>query len=249
MQIKATSGSGAAGLGIIGTGLALALPEVKWIGWALVFLGLIVFAFDVRIERGHVAVGSPDSLKQRLALWWPQYLMVTSGILFVAGIIAFLQMSGSPPAKEMATTSQLEPKIDGPLISTIGKTFFRCPLPPIPTDRTAEQISSDLKERIQAARDAFGVSILVSELENGRKITMEPITQEAKSRLWGMTRWTLEMRKSGPDLLVTSIIDVPDPVGSVLKIMPVDPKSDQAKFEHKYIEGMFNISSSKCEML
>ena len=83
-----------------------------------------------------------------------------------------------------ATPSQPEPKIDGPLISTIGKTFFRCPLPLMPTDRTAEQISSDLKERIQAARDAFGVSMQVSELENGRKLTMEPITQEAKSCGW-----------------------------------------------------------------
>lgn len=54
MHIKTTSGSGAAGLGIVGTGLALALPEARWIGWLLVAAGLLVFAFDVRIERGQI---------------------------------------------------------------------------------------------------------------------------------------------------------------------------------------------------
>jgi hypothetical protein len=97
MQIKTTSGSGAAGLGIVGTGLALALPEVKWIGWLLVIAGLMVFLFDVRIERGHVAVGSPMSLRQRWKRMWPQYLMVVAGILFFVGLVAFLQQNVNPP--------------------------------------------------------------------------------------------------------------------------------------------------------
>jgi hypothetical protein len=105
MQIKTTSGSGSAGLGIIGTGLALALPRAEWIGWLLVLAGFLVFVLDVRIERGHVAVGSPQSLQKRLRLMWPQYLMVFSGMLFFVGLIGFLQLNVIPPLAEKEKTA------------------------------------------------------------------------------------------------------------------------------------------------
>jgi hypothetical protein len=100
MQIKTTSGSGSAGLGIVGTGLALALPRAEWIGWLLVVAGLFVFAFDVRIERGHVEVGSPQSLRKRLKRMWPQYLMVLSGAVFFVGLVGFLQLNVTPPPQK-----------------------------------------------------------------------------------------------------------------------------------------------------
>jgi hypothetical protein len=93
MQIKTTSGSGSAGLGIVGTELALAFPRAEWIGWLLVVAGLSVFVFDIRIERGHIAVGSPESISRRLRRIWPQYLMVFAGCLFFAGLIGLLQLS------------------------------------------------------------------------------------------------------------------------------------------------------------
>jgi len=109
MHVKTTSGSGAAGLGIIGTGLALALPDAKWIGWTLVAAGIFVFIFDIRIERGHIAVGSSKSARERLKRMWPQYLMVLSGILFLVGLVGFLQLSVTPRnQKENAESSVLE---------------------------------------------------------------------------------------------------------------------------------------------
>jgi hypothetical protein len=159
-------------------------------------------------------------------------------------------------SKLLATSSKVEtksvpawPNIDVPLISTIGKTHFRCPLPPVPTDRTREQIQSEMKEKIQAARGAFGVSIEVSEIENGRKIVMKPLTEEAKSKMWGATSWTLEWRKSGPDLLITSITDLPEPIGSLTKVMPAGQNPDQVAIETAYIEGEFHIPRGKCHML
>ena len=78
---------------------------------------------------------------------------------------------------------------------------------------------------------------------------MVPIAEEAKLKLWGMQRWTLEMRKSGLDLLVTSIIELPGPFSKIFRLMPVDPKSDQTLAEHRYIEEMLNIPAGKCHML
>jgi hypothetical protein len=100
MHFKTTSGSGAGALGIIGTGLALALPDAKWIGWTLVGVGLLVFVFDVHIERGHIAVGSSVSLRERFQRMWPQYLMAICGIGFFVGLVAFLQLYVTSPAKE-----------------------------------------------------------------------------------------------------------------------------------------------------
>jgi hypothetical protein len=153
-----------------------------------------------------------------------------------------------PEVAQKTVKPESEPKIDGPLISTVGKTYFRCPLPPVPTDRTREQILSDMKERIQAARDTFGVSLQVNDLPNGRQIIMEPITEEAKFLMSGARRWTLEVRKSGPDLLITSILDFVEPL-SMLGKLRVDPKSDQTMLEHRYIEEMLHIPSGKCQML
>src|SRR3979409_226141 len=101
MHIKTTSGSGAGALGVIGTGLALALPDAKGIGWTLVVIGLLVFVFDVHMERGQIAaVGSPATLKQRFKRMWPQYLMMVCGIGFFVGLVAFFQLNVNPPKKD-----------------------------------------------------------------------------------------------------------------------------------------------------
>jgi hypothetical protein len=79
MQVKTTSGSGAAGLGVIGTGLALALPDAKWIGWLLVAMGLLVFLFDIRIERGQIRAGG-----SRLHQFGPWVLIIGGPLLGAA---------------------------------------------------------------------------------------------------------------------------------------------------------------------
>ncbi len=73
MHLKTTSGSGDGALGIIGTGLALALPDAKWIGWTLVGIGLVVFVFDIHIERGQLAssIKSTATFKKRFKRMWP----------------------------------------------------------------------------------------------------------------------------------------------------------------------------------
>jgi hypothetical protein len=42
MHVQTTSGSAGAAFGIIGTGVALALPDEKWIGWIIAAIGAAV---------------------------------------------------------------------------------------------------------------------------------------------------------------------------------------------------------------
>jgi hypothetical protein len=57
MQIKIASGSASAGFATIGTGLAMALPDQKWIGFVLIAIGLLIFVFDIRFEHGEIESG------------------------------------------------------------------------------------------------------------------------------------------------------------------------------------------------
>jgi hypothetical protein len=134
MRFKTTSGSGAGALGIIGTGLALALPDAKWIGWTLVGIGLLVFVFDVHIERGQIAVASSVSLKERFQRMWPQYVMAICGIGFFVGLVAFLQLNVSPPTREIsedrpgavaAPAATVQPPVSGILLDFSNEVLPR----------------------------------------------------------------------------------------------------------------------------
>jgi hypothetical protein len=91
MQITIASGSGAASFGIIGTGLAMTLPDQRWIGLCIIGLGILVFLFDVRVERGHIEAdrqrvgGFIGIIKSPRTM--PISLMIFGAALFIAGAI------------------------------------------------------------------------------------------------------------------------------------------------------------------
>lgn len=57
MRLTITTGSMSGGLGLAGTGVALMFPDRRWIGAILIALAVLIFLFDVKIERGHVRAG------------------------------------------------------------------------------------------------------------------------------------------------------------------------------------------------
>ncbi len=173
MHVKTTSGSGAAGLGIIGTGLALALPDAKWIGWLLVVAGLFVFIFDIRLERGHIAVGSSKSVRERLKRMWPQYLMVFSGCLFFVGLVGFLQLNVSPPEKPVTEDTKPSPEV--PIAAKTVLISANRPMPPtrcrIPTGAMAIFFGSSV-----AWSDTFPFTAIKMGGEDALVLDKEPST-------------------------------------------------------------------------
>jgi hypothetical protein len=155
--------------------------------------------------------------------------------------------------EEPRTTSLPFP--DLPLQSTEGKMFFRCLGDSSIPSRTLEQVKEDLSERIAAANDTFGISIEVSEINGGRKLTVKPNTPEGQMHMRGVKQFTLEIRKSGtiekvgPEFLITYTIELPEPLGSLSRLMPIDPKSDQIALSDKYVEDMLGLPGGKCRMI
>jgi hypothetical protein len=134
--------------------------------------------------------------------------------------------------------------------STMAKFIFRCTrVPNAVSGHALEEIRADIKERIQAAQGTFGIAIDVSDIPGGRKIEITPTSAEGQMRMEGVTRWTMEMRRSGSEILVTSMFDVPDPMGALFKLMRVDPTSEQAKTEHEQIEQMLGVPKGTCQLI
>jgi hypothetical protein len=78
MQVKPTAGTGSAALGVIGTGLAMTLPDQRWIGVILIMLGCIIFIFDIKVKGRRVAFGNP---KGRHVNHWGPWLLIVGGPL------------------------------------------------------------------------------------------------------------------------------------------------------------------------
>ena len=86
MRGSITSGSIFNGLGLVGAGLLAIYPDQKWIGALVICLGIAFMVFDIKVERGHVAFGTPRTLRQRLVGMWPPILIVASLIGLAIGI-------------------------------------------------------------------------------------------------------------------------------------------------------------------
>ena len=101
MRLNLTSGSLFQGLTAIGGGFAVMFPDTKWIGGIIILVGVLSLIFDAHFERGHLEMGTPQSLGRRLTRVWPQYLMVAGALALIVGFIAFLQLNVLPSSVEV----------------------------------------------------------------------------------------------------------------------------------------------------
>ncbi len=96
MRLNFTSGSLFQGFGLIGTGAIVMWPDQKWIGAVMMLAGVLILVFDVHFERGHLETGGGGSFRTRWSAMWPQYFMGVAAILFVIGLVAYLQGVAAP---------------------------------------------------------------------------------------------------------------------------------------------------------
>lgn len=91
-------------------------PDTKWIGGPIILVGVLALVFDVRLERGHLEVGTPQSLGRRLLAMAPQLLMVISVIGFAVGLVWYLRSAPSPQTVASAS-SPPQNTADYPILS------------------------------------------------------------------------------------------------------------------------------------
>jgi hypothetical protein len=78
--MQVTPGALATLVGIAGTGLAMAVPDQRWIGWVLVILAIAIFSVQFRYENGHVAIGWSAVSGAKML---PMIGMIASALAFV----------------------------------------------------------------------------------------------------------------------------------------------------------------------
>lgn len=121
MRINISPGALGTLLGTCGTGLAMALPEYKWIGWAVIALGIAVFVFQARVENGGITAHWP-----RREIMWPIIGMAVSALAFAIFGIWYLQ---ARIANDIADVSFLVECFQSPLPTTIPEGGFVSVLP------------------------------------------------------------------------------------------------------------------------
>jgi hypothetical protein len=152
-----------------------------------------------------------------------------------------------PPKKpaEQADQKNEEPAL---LQSTQGKMIFLCRSVPR-TNQSLEEVRATLAEQLNAIKGTFGLSMEIDDIEGGRAITISPTTPEAKIHMNVASKVVIEMRRANSDLLVTFLIYLPEPLGAISRLIPIEPKSDDMARSSAQIENILGVPRGKCQML
>jgi hypothetical protein len=167
MRINVTSGSLFNGLAIIGTGIAVMLPDQRWIGGLIILVGILAVVFDIKIERGQVEVGTPKSLGKRVR---EMARHVMTGVAILAVVIG-TAWHFWPKSDHLKTPLTLKDLFDTDFVSTSGPLSFNAgiihsftnPFDKTKTDVLIQVLSDSASQSrylafyIPAARDQFTV--------------------------------------------------------------------------------------------
>jgi hypothetical protein len=140
MAIRTESGSTSAAIGLIGAGLIVIFPDQKWIGWALVAGGFLVFLFDIRIDSWRIRARG-----RRLHTWGPWLLII--GCPVAGAIWLYFASQGGAKLSEAPTKSQL----DGTVKLECLHDFFQFPA----DGKFLELISHDENSRFVTLQSAW----------------------------------------------------------------------------------------------
>ena len=247
MQIRTTAGSGAAGLGIIGTGLTVALPEEKWIGWLVVGVGIAVFMFDVRIDGWNIKFAKSPSLKVRAVA----ALCCLTGILwfdywYYSSVLNRPQFSQTAPAPAPAPPP---PPAKPKLLSNLTKMVLVCDSPKA-TGKTPslKERKAELAKFLDLMQKMFGFPTTGSVAEDEFSFSVE-VPQPTGGNL----KQDYLMKRSGDKIFVSITNHMPANalafIFALASFAPIDPDEDVAKQTQAKVEEMVKVEPGKCKFI
>jgi hypothetical protein len=125
------------------------------------------------------------------------------------------------------------------LFSNAGKMIYRCPLP---------VIAGNLQERAAAIEGTFGIAVRYDQTPpGGYRIEATPKTAEGQRYMAGALKWTIEIRKEGSDSLVTSTIQMPEPLGRLFRFIEIP--ADKVLPDTRLFEQLLGVPQGTCRML
>jgi hypothetical protein len=241
-------------------------------------LATIVAGLAGTVAAMALPLAYPDMspLVWRLILW-PSLVLMVAAIVFLVGdlLVLLFRRGDSKPRKPkiqaiigvlcllamfgtggwyVISIPPPEPKplppVDGTnLQSRIGRYIFSCPILRTDDKRTREQAIADIKAILEARGDTFGLSMLLSEIPQGFKIEITPKTPEAAIRLKGLSKIAFEVRRAGDEVLVVTSMELPEPLGLLSRLLPIDPNSEASLKIRDIAEHLLGERKGSCAFL
>jgi hypothetical protein len=245
--------------GFAGTIAAMALPLAypdmpPWVWRATFWPSLVLMIGAILFLIGDIALQF-RSKRAFLGIRDAGAKFFVGALSFAVGLDIFLY---SLPSAKSPVPSRA-PVIQQPsnqMASRATKFIFACDIPPDPSvtedDRTKarKQFERDAK----AWGDTIGFTILLSDIDNGYRLTIKAETDEAKSRLLTagglgiVTVSYLDFRRIGQRIVVAEYSDLPKGF-EFFQLFPIDPDNPQANQEAASIERLLNAKPGTCRLI
>lgn len=98
MHFKTNAGTRSAAAGLIGTGLAVAFPEQRWIGFIIIAVGFVIFIFDIKVIDWKISFGNPGAAHMN---YWGPWVLIIAGPLI--GVL-WLYFTWAPSVSSQSTS-------------------------------------------------------------------------------------------------------------------------------------------------
>ncbi|WP_020173758.1 hypothetical protein [Methyloferula stellata] len=209
-----------------------------WAGIAVFLLTILVVAFLSACEEGN---------KKRLL----QPTLIVGAVMLIFGGPAawYFWPQKAIPAVHHVDGQEKNFLLNDKLQSKASKYIFSCNVPPPAHKVSVKDQLSRSKGELDARGDALGLTIETAEIPHGVKMEITPKTPETIIRAGGVSRVVYEIRRAGLQLLVTMSMDIPDPLGLIMRLMPVDPNSETSVALKKQTEIIVGAEEGACQIL
>ncbi|KWV50476.1 hypothetical protein AS156_14210 [Bradyrhizobium macuxiense] len=214
-------------------------------------MALIVPALSSGLCIGAVGIATIPELS-----WRSKALCVGVAALSFSGIGGFLYWHFQPKASDGASVltpiGPSEASKDGShsqLVSTVGKSFFKCTRPKTPDTRDLKRARAEAKQNMRAIGEKLGLSVDLRDIANGVSLEVVPLNDEGKLRMSAAEKYVIEVRSTGPDLLVYARMQLISVMGVIADLIPVDPNSEPVLAEAKMIEQLVGAAPGACRLM